>query len=219
MYEKLKGARLGVKIQDFSNIAPSCHLIMEETSRLGNVIVRLPEVDRPLRIGAHTYVRAGSEIWHVESIGRFCSIGRNAILGQPPDNHPISWVSTSMGVSHDYIASCNYCTIGHDVWIAHDAVIMAGVKIHHGAVIGRNAIVTKDVGPYEIVAGNPAKIVKTRFPAKQVNALIESEWWNIDFDDLRCLPFNDVEQFLSELPGHSNPASYKELSIKNRRIC
>ena len=155
--EKLKAKRRGIRIHDFGNISSGSHLIMEEHSRLGNVRVRLPKADRPLRIGAYSYMREGGEIWNLDSIGRFCSIGRNVVLGQPTDNHPIDWVSSSMTVSKGYQESCNYCSIGHDVWIAHNVVVMAGVKIGNGAVIGRNAVVTKDVEPYQIVVGNPGK--------------------------------------------------------------
>ncbi|PCJ23429.1 MAG: transferase [SAR86 cluster bacterium] len=217
-YEKFKAKRLGVKIQDFGNISVDSHLIMEENSRLGNVKVRLPERKQPLTVGAYSYVRGGSEISHIRSIGRFCSIGHNVVLGQAPDNHPISWVSTSMSVSKNYIASCEFATIGHDVWIAHDVVIMAGVNIGNGAVIGRNAVVTKDVEPYQIVVGNPAKVVKTRFPFEQIGSLLKSRWWELDFSTLGKLPFDDVDQFLDKLPEVGSPAIYRTASIKARKV-
>lgn len=217
-YERWKAKRLGVKVQDFKNISLDSHLIMEETSRLGDVRVRLPDCNQALTIGAYSYVREGSEINNLKSIGRYCSIGRNVVLGQPPDNHPISWVSSSMSVSKNYIASCRLANIGHDVWIGHDVVIMAGVKIGNGAVIGRNAVVTKDVEPYQIVVGNPAKVIKTRFPIEQVAALLKSQWWDIDFAVLDELHFNDVGQFLGELSGVRKPASYKTVTIKGRKV-
>lgn len=216
--EKLKAKRRGVRIQDFGNISCESHLIMEENSRLGKVRVRLPRPDRPLRIGAHSYMREGGEIWHLDSIGRFCSIGRNVVLGQPADNHPIGWVSSSMAVSGDYKASCEYASIGHDVWIAHDVVVMAGVKIGNGAVIGRNAVVTKDVEPYQIVVGNPGKVVRTRFNMEQIVGLMQSAWWDIDFAALAKLPFFDVDEFLAELQAELPPASYASIEVRNRRI-
>lgn len=217
-YERLKAKRLGVKVQDFKNISLDSHLIMEETSRLGDVRVRLPDSNQPLTIGAYSYVREGSEIRHLKSIGRYCSIGRNVVLGQEPDNHPISWVSTSMSVSKNYIAGGEFASIGHDVWIAHDVVIMAGVNIGNGAVIGRNAVVTKDVEPYQIVVGNPAKVVKTRFPIEQIAGLLKSQWWDVDFKILDELHFNDVDQFLDELSGVQNLANYKTVTIKGRKV-
>lgn len=216
--EKLKAKRRGVRIQDFGNISRESHLIMEESSRLGRVRVRLPRPDRPLRIGARSYMREGGEIWHLDSIGRFCSIGRNVVLGQPADNHPIDWVSSSMSVSGAYEASCEYASIGHDVWIAHDVVVMAGVKIGNGAVIGRNAVVTKEVEPYQIVVGNPGKVVRTRFSMEQIVGLMRSEWWDIDFATLSKLPFDDVDKFLAALQSDSPPASYGSIEVRNRSV-
>lgn len=216
--EKLKAKRRGVRIHDFGNISARSHLIMEEHSRLGDVRVRLPNADQSLRIGAHSYMREGGEIWNLDSIGRFCSIGRNVILGQPPNNHPIDWVSSSMSVSKNYVAECNYTSIGNDVWIAHDAVVMAGVKIGDGAVIGRNAVVTKDVEPYQIVVGNPGKVVRARFSMEQIVGLQKSQWWNVDYSILATLSFDDVDRFLQELQAEHEAATYKTVSIRNSKL-
>lgn len=216
--EKLKAKRRGIRIQDFSKLSSKSHLIMEEHSRLGNVQVRLPKASHPLHMGAYSYMREGGEIWNLESIGRFCSIGRNVILGQPTDNHPIDWVSSSMSVSGDYKASCVYSSIGHDVWIAHNVVVMAGVKIGNGAVIGRNAVVTKDVEPYQIVVGNPGKVVRTRFTLEQIASLMKSEWWNIDYAALKDLLFGDVDAFLQQLDAQMPVADYAAVEIRNRKI-
>ncbi len=216
--EKLKAKRRGIGIQDFANISSQSHLIMEEHSRLGRVRVRLPRADHPLSIGAYSYMREGGEIWNLDGIGRFCSIGRNVVLGQPVDNHPIDWVSSSMSVSKNYQASCVYASVGNDVWIAHNVIVMAGVKIGDGAVIGRNAVVTKDVEPYQIVVGNPGKAVRTRFSMEQIEELMKSEWWNIDYTALADLPFDDVEAFLSKLEAQMPIASYEKTEIRARRI-
>lgn len=68
--------------------------------------------------------------------------------------------------------------IGNDVWIGYEAVIMAGVTIGDGAIIGTRAIVTKDVPPYTIVGGVPAKPIRRRFPDQVISTLLELEWWN-----------------------------------------
>ena len=215
--EKLKAKRRGIRIHDFSNISTQSHLIMEVHSRLGDVQVRLPKADQPLRIGAYSYMREGGEIWNLESIGRFCSIGRNVILGQPADNHPIDWVSSSMSVSGAYEANCVCSSIGNDVWIAHNVVVMAGIKIGSGAVIGRNAVVTKDVEPYQIVVGNPGKVARARFNREKIVSLMKSEWWNIDYAMLKGLPFNDVDAFLQRLEGQMPMADYASVEIRNRK--
>tara|TARA_B110000444_G_C18730384_1_gene543036 strand:- start:276 stop:926 length:651 start_codon:yes stop_codon:yes gene_type:complete len=214
----LKTKRRGIRVQDFSNISFNSQLIMEQHSRLGNVKVRLPKADQPLRIGAYSYMREGGEILNLDSIGRFCSIGRNVVLGQPADNHPIDWVSSSMSVSGDYEAGCLYASIGHDVWIAHDVVVMAGVKIGNGAVIGRNAVVTKDVEPYQIVVGNPGKVVRARFNMEQIVSLLKSEWWNIDYAELQDLPFDDVDVFLQALDSQMSVAEYTSVEIRSRKV-
>ena len=217
-FEKLKAKRRGIRIHDFSKISRQSHLIMEVHSRLGDVQVRLPKADQPLRIGAYSYVREGGEIWNLESIGRFCSIGRNVVLGQPADNHPIDWVSSSMSVSGAYKANCVCSSIGNDVWIAHNVVVMAGIKIGSGSVIGRNTVVTKDVEPYQIVVGNPGKVVRTRFNKEQIVNLMKSEWWNIDYSTLKLLPFNDVDAFLQRLEVQMPMANYASAEIRGRKI-
>ena len=68
--------------------------------------------------------------------------------------------------------------IGNDVWIGYEAVILSGITIGDGAMIGTRAVVTKDVPPYAIVAGNPAKIIKYRFDDKRIKELLEEKWWD-----------------------------------------
>ena len=74
--------------------------------------------------------------------------------------------------------------IGNDVWIGADAVILSGVKIGDGAVIGNSAVITKDVPPYHIVVGNPARIVRARFSEEEIKMLQELKWWNWADDKL-----------------------------------
>lgn len=68
--------------------------------------------------------------------------------------------------------------VGHDVWIGTEAMLLPGVKIENGAVIGARTIVTKDIEPYAIVAGNPAKLIRKRFDEKQIAKLQEMQWWH-----------------------------------------
>lgn len=217
-WEKLKAKKHGVRIQDLAKVSVETKMILEERSRLGKVKVRVPAFGKPLSIGAFSYVRDGSEIYFLDSIGRFCSIGRGVVLGQAPNNHPLSWVSTSMSVCQDYEADSSFTKIGHDVWIAHDAVVMAGVNIGTGAVIGRNSVVTKDVGPYEIVAGNPAKLVRTRFDSARIEMLLASRWWEYTVAELESLPVNDVDLFLQNLPLNNSPASYCRVAVSDRKV-
>lgn len=120
------------------------------------------------------------------SIGAFCSIADGVIIGGA--RHPIEWASTSptfyqgrdsvkkkfSEFERDEDAET---TIGNDVWIGDRAIIKAGICIGDGAIVGMGSVVTKDVGPYEIWAGNPAKMIKKRFDNKQIEALLASKWW------------------------------------------
>ncbi len=87
--------------------------------------------------------------------------------------------------------------IGSDVWIGEGAVLMAGVKIGDGAIIAAGALVTKDVAPYAIVGGVPAKAIKTRFDSDTINWLLETKWWTRDFNWIKdnATAFSDIEIF------------------------
>lgn len=118
-------------------------------------------------------------------IGSFCSIaaGVKIFLG---GEHRTDWVTTfpfsklwpeKAGHIPGHPKTRGDVIIGNDVWIGADAVIMSGVRIGHGAVVGTRALVTRDVPPYAIVAGNPASIIRMRFPEDVVKSLLEIGWW------------------------------------------
>ena len=94
--------------------------------------------------------------------------------------------------------------IGNDVWIGHNATIMPGITIGDGAIIAANATVTKDVEPYTIVGGNPATVIRNRFPDKTIEQLLELQWWNWDPEKItRHLPNltgTSIENLLSSDP-------------------
>ena len=77
--------------------------------------------------------------------------------------------------------------IGHDVWLGSGAMILSGVTIGHGAVVAAHALVTKDVPPYAIVGGNPARIIRYRFDDRTVSALLASAWWDLPKDQVAGL--------------------------------
>ncbi|WP_418463730.1 CatB-related O-acetyltransferase [Frisingicoccus sp.] len=123
-------------------------------------------------------------------IGKFCSIACGAKFLFNSANHALSSLSTypfpiffeEWGLEKEDVAEAwdnkGDIIIGNDVWIGYEAVILAGVTIGDGAIIGTRAVVTKDVPPYTIVGGVPAKPIKRRFPEETISALLEVQWWN-----------------------------------------
>ena len=92
--------------------------------------------------------------------------------------------------------------VGNDVWIGAKATIMSGVKIGDGAIVGATATVTKDVPPYAIVAGNPAKIIKYRFNEKQIESLLKIAWWDWTEDRIKTeamtLWSDNIDEFINK---------------------
>lgn len=136
--------------------------------------------------GRHSFCGYDCEIINCE-VGSFCSIANNVTIGG--SHHPIEWVSTSpvfragrdsvkkKYAEHEF-KDCKRTIIGHDVWIGERALIKQGVKIGIGAVVGMGSVVTKDVEPYTIVAGCPAKVIRKRFDDLIIERLLMSQWWN-----------------------------------------
>lgn len=123
------------------------------------------------------------------NIGKFCSIARECYIGGA--SHPLNHISTSscFYIKRNYTGVCysenNYnwkspVKIGNDVWLGVRVIVRGGVTISDGAVIGAGSVVTKDVGPYEIWAGNPARFIRKRFDDETIKKLLEIKWWNWD---------------------------------------
>jgi acetyltransferase-like isoleucine patch superfamily enzyme len=149
------------------------------------------------------------------AIGRYCSISGG--LAAHLHGHPLEHVSTSV-FTHDTKSHLTQAfaadhgipplahpnpqrppvVIGHDVWIGQGATLLPGVEVATGAVIAAGSVVTRSVGPYEIVAGNPAKVVRRRFEDEIVAGLLESEWWDYHPRDLAGLGLDRPQIFLAE---------------------
>ena len=157
-------------------------------------------------MGRYSFCGYDCEIYHCE-IGSFCSIANNVIIGGAM--HPVEWVSTSpvFYTGRDSVKEKfaqherepdKITSIGHDVWIGTHVLIKQGLKIGTGAVIGMGSVVTKDVLPYAIVAGNPAKEIRKRFDDDTIRDLLESKWWEYSERQLRQYAhlFKDPMSFL-----------------------
>lgn len=125
-------------------------------------------------------------------VGKFCQIATGVRFIMNGSNHPMNGVSTypfkvfgdEWGKASLDARSKGDTVIGSDVWIGNGATIMQGVKIGDGAIIGTNSLVTKDVSPYTIVGGNPAKEIRKRFDEDTIAFLLELKWWDWDVEKI-----------------------------------
>jgi phosphonate metabolism protein (transferase hexapeptide repeat family) len=144
----------------------------------------------------YSYVVNDAQITYT-TIGKFCSIA--AMTRINPGNHPMhratqahfTYRASAYFEGEDDDAEffawrrAHHITIGHDVWIGHGAIVLPGRNIGTGAVIAAGAIVTKDVPAYTIVAGNPARAIKRRFPEAIAERLLALKWWDWQHESLR----------------------------------
>ncbi|QEE16014.1 CatB-related O-acetyltransferase [Promethearchaeum syntrophicum] len=139
------------------------------------------------QIGKHSYTGQNAIIMGIK-IGNFCSISWGVTIG--PGEHDFSRVTTHRFLYTDvdrlkpeneewYNRFEKNIEIGHDVWIGANSTILRGVSIGTGSIIGANSLVNKNIPPYAIVGGNPAKIIKYRFSDENIQELIKIKWWNL----------------------------------------
>lgn len=145
-------------------------------------------------LGKYSYLARKSYLI-CANVGKYCSIGENVEIGL--GIHTLNKISTcplftekenatgSSWTKNEDIYPFKRVEVGNDVWIGERAMIMGGINIGDGAVIGAGAIVTKDVPPYAIVAGVPAKVIRYRFPEDVIAKLEEAKWWDLSEDVLK----------------------------------
>ena len=167
-------------------------------------------------IGLGTFIAPNSQLIQAK-IGRFCSIGQNVQtrFGLHPSRkfvstHPaffslqkragFTFVKEQCFEEHKYIDKEKkyFVEIGNDVWIGNNVLIMDGITIAAGAIIAAGAVVTKDVRPYTIVGGVPAKEIKKRFNEDEVEFLLDFKWWEQDFEWIKANAacFRDINEFV-----------------------
>ena len=172
------------------------------------------------QLGRFTYVGADSYLWNAE-IGSFCSLAAN--IRVEPVTHPTSGFISTSPAFFSTINQCGKtfakrqsfkeqkyinnrsCIIGNDVWIGNNVQIVGGVRIGDGAIVAMGAVVTKDVPPYAIVAGVPAKIIRYRFSDREIEKLLALKWWDKpdEWLEQHVDAFNNPEKFfnIDEIKG------------------
>ncbi|MGZ3763982.1 MAG: CatB-related O-acetyltransferase [Mucilaginibacter sp.] len=168
---------------------------------------------RESTIGEYSYIGHSSNIFRV-NIGKFCSISRYVNIGL--SSHPTNFISTSpiffsvknaTGTTWSdkdvYDDRPDPIVIGNDVWIGMNVTVTTGITIGNGAVIAAHSVVTKDVPPYGIVAGVPAKLIKYRFDAPTIEKLQKLSWWD--------LPEAFIKKHLSKFQNEMTPSSLDEV--------
>lgn len=172
-------------------------------------------VNSPLVLGNMAGGKTGSL-----KIGKFCSIASGVTIILDGEHRPdwvttypfsiifkkfsdLPWASTTKG---DVI-------IGNDVWIGMDALILSGVTVGDGAIIGAGSVVARDVEPYAIVAGNPARLIRKRFDLETINKLLEIKWWDWDTEriteNMPLLLSNKINEFIEK-----NRASKSQVDLR-----
>lgn len=182
-------------LRNLNNPAVSMLALIDNESNVD----RFAKVNRFARlcktsVGRYSYL--GINAWAIDAeIGQFCSIATDTYIGMA--EHTVDRISTSpiftekhnatghSWTDDDVFSPFKHTIIGNDVWIGYRALVKGGVKIGNGAIVGAGAVVTKDVPPYAIVGGVPAKIIRSRFSDDVIEKLEELQWWNMDVDFLK----------------------------------
>ena len=210
--ESLKERRLGKSLSEAPTIHDDCMIVNSDIGAWTEIGRGTMVIESS--IGDYSYTAGDVDMIYAD-VGKFCSIASHVRVN--PGNHPMQRVTqhhmtyrrkefgfaeTDDTEFFEWRRS-HRCVIGNDVWIGHSATIMPGVCIGTGAVIGSGAVVTKDVEPYQVVVGVPARPIRKRFSEPIINQLLDIAWWDWDRATLeaRFEDFYDMDAFIAKY-GH-----------------
>ena len=155
----------------------------------------------------HFYPHLGDKL----IIGKFCSIAKGVEFIMNGANHPMNGISAfpfgifienKPTIPNDIVPHKGDTVIGNDVWIGQNVTIMPGVKVGDGCIIGTNAVVAKDIPPYSIAVGNPARVIKRRFEENTIERLLKLKWWDMPIETIEekyeLLQDRNLELFISK---------------------
>ena len=178
-------------------------------------------------MGYGSYIGTNCNFWG--KIGRYCSIANDVrtIIGTHPSKnfvstHPcfyslycqggFTYANEERFDEYKYAENKYNVVLGNDVWIGYGARIMAGVTIGDGSIIGAGAIVTKDVAPYTIVGGVPAKVIRKRFEDEDIEFLLKLKWWDWSVEKIKKYTpyFDDIKAFKIQIEKDMSEGEFNE---------
>jgi acetyltransferase-like isoleucine patch superfamily enzyme len=198
------------------------HIYWFYRNQKDDIDIQTQTLSPKVRLGKKTMIRRDNEVYNIElgdysyisgprsyiedaQIGKYCSIARQVTIGV--SDHNYNWVTTSpiitsksYGFINDNVKEPQKLppVIGNDVWVGMNVIIMRGVTIGDGAIIAAGSVVTRDIEPYSIVAGIPARHLRYRFSEVQIQELLKIQWWNWDEQKIRenAYLFYDIDKFI-----------------------
>ena len=208
----------------FGTYISSKSYVGKDVTLEGNNYVAENTVLASCDVGYMTYFSSGCEFRNT-SFGKYCSVGPKCqvITGEHPtrkyvSTFPAFYVSHRDSgpcyVKHNKFQEYRYADekklknviVGNDVWLSSNVMIMEGVKIGDGAVVGAGALVTKDIPPYAVAVGVPARVIRYRFPKEQTEWLLRLKWWNKDEEWVikHAEEFEDIQLFMKKIAQEEN---------------